>query len=197
MALERVIDPLLAAEFAKRCWNAVWLVHIDWPGDPVFAHGGFGDISWDGETWRGAQGLAGIQLPAQTQGMAQKIATFQMAGMPDDLVDYLESDARGAEVFVYVGAVTEPSGSMLIGDPLEVFTGLIDGMGQSVEMIDDGDRTGRVRSVQVQARTGPSQRSKTEQYITLDTRQALFPNDTIMRHAQTVVEALATGSLSR
>lgn len=193
MALERDIDPLLAAEWAKPFFHPIVLVRIDWPEDPVFAHSNRGEVSFDGELWQSAFGVGQLRLPEQTEGPSQRIAEIKLVGVPDDLQSYMTDEVRGVAVKIYLGAVTQRAGNVLIGTPVEFFSGKIEGRGQDVEK----QGKDRVRAVRIRATTGPSQKSFGQNLITLSSRQGAFPEDSLLRHAASIEQALRSGSLNR
>ncbi|WP_300440393.1 hypothetical protein [uncultured Mameliella sp.] len=178
--MELTIGAALYAEISRRFFHPAFLAFIDWPGDPVYAHGGRGPLSWDGQTWLGVQGIGMMQLPGQSEGMAQRIAELTLASIPADLSDYLTADARGATVEIYLGAYTTREGVALVGDPVLFFTGVIDGRAQTIEAGEGGQK---IRSLKIQVRTGPSQRSVGVGYITRESRSVDYPDDTLLRHA--------------
>lgn len=177
--MELTIGSALYAEVSKRFFHPAFLVFIDWPGDPVFAHGGRGPLSWDGQTWLGVRRIAAMQLPEQSEGMAQRIAELTLVGVPADLTDHLGADARGAAVKIYLGAYTTREGVALVGDPVLFFSGVVDGRAQMIETTE----AGQVRALKIQVRTGPSQRSVGVGYITRESRSVDYPEDTLLRHA--------------
>jgi hypothetical protein len=191
--VELTIGSTLYAEFQKLYFCPAFLLELDWPGDPVYAHGGRGSISWGGHTWQAARGVGDMQFPRQDEGMAQNVAELTLVGLPDDLSDYLTDDARGASVTLYVGAYTTREGVALVGDPVAFFVGVVDARGMFIAPTD----TGHARGVRIKARTGPSQKSAGVGYITLESRQVEYPNDTLMRHAMGNIEALRSGTLLR
>lgn len=191
--MELTIGSTLYSEISKRFFHPAFLVHIDWPSGAVYAHGGRGSISWDSKTWLGVQGIAAIQLPSQTEGMAQRIAELTLVGVPDDVSDYLAEDARGATVEVYLGAYTTREGVALVGDPVRFFIGVVDGRAQTIQSTEYG----QMRALKIQVRTGPSQRSIGVEYITRESREADYPDDTLLRHAAGSEFAGRNGSLLR
>lgn len=55
----RTVESALLAEISKSHFWPVFLVWIDWPGDPVRAHSGVGEITFGGFACAASAGLRG------------------------------------------------------------------------------------------------------------------------------------------
>ncbi|MBV7394550.1 hypothetical protein [Mameliella sediminis] len=187
--MSRNVDSALLAEISKPFFFPVFLVFVDWPSDPVYAHSGVGDISFDGQTWAGVAGYASIALPAEQRGTAADTAAFSLVGVPDDLASLVTEDARDIDCAVWFGAVTQRAGTALIGTPQEIFRGRGDQMRESIAASD----LGRTRSLRLGATTGPSQRLRSGLFHTSEQHQRSHPGDTLLRHAAGVEAAFVLG----
>lgn len=177
MALTRNVDAALAAELAGPFFHPVILVFLDWPGAPAYAHTGAGDLSWNGQTWQGVGGFADIALPQEDTGQAADPAKLGLVGLPDELDDYLDDDARNVRGTIYFGAVTERAGTTLVGEPFPVFDGYLDAMRDTFEMQDGA----AVRGVRLSLGSGAPQRSTGYLFHTDESQSAEYPGDTAGR----------------
>ncbi len=187
--VSRNVDSTLLTEISKPFFFPVFLVFVDWPGDPVYAHSGVGNITFDSQTWAGVGDFARIALPAEQRGTAADSAAFSLVGVPDDLASLVTEDARDITCAVWFGAVTERAGTTLVGTPQEVFRGRGDQMRESIAASD----LGRTRSLQLGATTGPSQRLRSGLFHTSEQHQRSYPGDTLLRHAAGVEAAFVLG----
>lgn len=185
----RAVNATLLAEISKPFFNPVFLVWIDWPSDPVYAHSGIGDLSFAGETWTGVARFGSVSLPQEGGGIAAQVATFSLVDMPSDLALLVASAPRDMACGVWFGAVTQRAGSTLVGLPCEVFRGLSDELREAIQM----DELGLSRGADLMARTGPSQRATASTFHTNEQHQIDSPGDTLFRHAAGVTDAWRRG----
>lgn len=173
-----ITSSTLTAISSQSGFYPVVLVSVDWPGAPIYAHTGTGNISWDGHTWAGVGNFARLSLPTDEGGMAASEGSIGMVGLDDTLNDYLEDDVRGRPVDVYFGATTDRAGNTLVGDPFPVFSGSIGGMTDQVT-IENGDV---MRGLMLEIYSGPSQRSTSAARHSDEDQKATYPTDTAGRH---------------
>jgi hypothetical protein len=185
----RNVDATLLAEISQPFFFPAFLVFIDWPEDPVFAHSGVGDMSFDGQTWSGIGKFAQIVLPPEQNGTAASTAEFSLVGLPGELVDLVTADARDIDCAVWFGAVTERAGATLIGTPEDVFRGRGDQLIESIARAE----TGRSRTVRLGSVTGPSQRLRSGFFHTSEQHQRTYPGDTFFRHTAGVQAEFVLG----
>ena len=173
--VERDIHPDTYAEICDPAgFNPVVMYFIDWPGDPIYAHGNRGTISWNSQSWTGIGNVSDIRLPSDEFGMAAQEASFALLGLGDDLDTYLETDGRGAEATFYFGVVTERDGNTLIGEPFRIFSGVINGARDVTEFM----ALGYSRGGQLPLISGPSQRSTFSASHSHEDQSAAYPGDT-------------------
>ncbi|MCA0848343.1 hypothetical protein [Salipiger thiooxidans] len=178
MVIARDIHPdTLAAISNPAGFFPIILFHIDWPGDPVYAHTNLGSLVWGGQSWNGVGKLARLSLPGDVTGMAAQEASLAIVGLTDDLDEHLDVDARDRAALVYFGAVTAQDSVDLIGDPFPVFTGTVNGLRDLTEKSADG----RTRGVQTPLSSGPSQRARSTAFHSFEDQSARFPGDTAGR----------------
>lgn len=175
--LTRGIDPVLVAEFSKGLFYPITLVWLDWPDDPVFAHSNAGAISWNGETWLGVGDFGSIDIPQETLSLAATSATISLIGIPPEMYARLEVPIRNRDGAIYVGAVTERRGNILVGNPTEIFSGYMDSFRFTME--DDDGNT--VHGVTLKLATGPGARSIASITHSAEDQSAKHPGDTAGR----------------
>ena len=131
----RVIHPDTLAAIAAGNFCPVVMVYLDWPDGPVRVHSNIGTITWQGEEWLGLGKFGGITSPEEGMGLAQNAASLQLIGAPDEMDDYLDSPIRGRRGEIWFGVVTERAGNVLIGEPFSIFTGYMDAMRDTMEVL--------------------------------------------------------------
>lgn len=177
MALERGVSAPLRAAVAEPGFHPVVLVYVDWPGAPVRAHTGVGELSWNGQTWAGVGDFAGIQLPQEAAGAAADAATLTLVGLPDELDDYLDDNPRNVAAEIWFGATTERAGNVLVGEPFSAFGGYVDAMGGTLE-VGGGELR---RGVRLSLGSGAPQRATGAVYHTDEDQSGAYPGDTAGR----------------
>jgi len=177
-ALKRNIDPTTLAALAQPVINPIILVFLDWPDAPVYAHSNVGPLQWASQTWAGVGEFGELQMPDESLGdMASQPAEVRLLGAPEELDNYLNDPIRNREARIYFGAVTERSGTTLIGEPFEIFVGYMDAMRENTT-VDGGVLR---RDVILTVANGPSQRSFAEVFHTYEDQKRRFPGDTAGR----------------
>lgn len=162
--------------------------HLDWPGAPVRAHTGVGQIEWGGEIWHGVGTMGNVELPEEASEIAAVEALLSLAGVPADLDGYADDVIRGRVAEIYIGAVAgRPGGSdgqqatglgsTLIGTPVRLFSGIMDALTLSTSRSDDGVE----HSAQVTAATGQEARSGATIYHCDEDQRRVYPTDTAGR----------------
>lgn len=181
MDITRGVPAALLAAISGPYFHPVVLMHVDWPGAPLWMHSNRGNIAWQGKTWLGVGKFGQVEVPEE---IAEGIpADFSIALFSDfpDLEDYLDTVIRGRDCRVYLGATTEPGGTSLIG-AVEIAAGTADGMGVSMEVMDDDGQTITLYGIRVTVSTGPSSRSLASISHSHEDQQRHFPGDTAGRH---------------
>lgn len=176
--LVRGASPAMLTTVAGPFFFPVIMVYLDWPGAPVRVHSGRGDIPFDGETWRGVGAFGEISLPEEGMSMASVSAELRLVGLGPKLDDYLDDEIRGRASQVLFSCVTERAGNVLVADPVEVFSGYMDGLRDIVT----GSDGVLQRGVSLTVAQGPSQRSSAASHHTAEDQAQAFPADTAGRH---------------
>lgn len=187
-ALTRGCDPALLAEVAKPVFYPIILVWLDWPVTPIYVHTNVGVVTWGGEDWTGVGAFGDLALPDESFGMVAQSAELRLVGLPDELDAYLEAPIRNRAARVWFGAVTARAGNVLVAEPVEVFSGYMDAMRDTVQV--DGDTL--MRGVTLSVAPGPSQRARAEVYHTYEDQIAAYPGDTAGRFSINIEAEVAT-----
>lgn len=187
MDLKRGVHPALLASLAQG-GHPVLFGYLDWPGAPVRAHSGVGAITWGGHVWNGVGTLGNIDIPAEAGEIAAVEAVLSLAGVPADLDGYADDAIRGRTVALYLGGVagrpggddgkqTTGPGSTLIGTPVSLFSGTMDGLTLTASATDEGVD----HEAQVAVATGVEARSMASIYHTDEDQRRTYPTDTAGR----------------
>jgi len=187
MELRRGVHPALLDQMARGGFPVLF-AFIDWPGAQVFAHTGVGVISWGGRGWDGVGPVGGIDIPPEASEIAAVEAVLSLAGVDADLDGYADDAIRGRTVEIYLGGVqgrpgghdgrqTAGAGNTLVGTPIRLFVGTMDGLTLSATATDEGVQ----HEAQVAVATGQEARSSASIYHTDENQRRLFPTDTAGR----------------
>lgn len=175
MALIRDVPTAMQAALDSGSFHPVIMVHLDWPDAPVFAHSGVGTISFDGQDWLGVGKFGAISLPEEAEGIAATAATFRLLALPDEVFERLSDPIRNRMARVLFGVTTERGGSVLVADPVEVFSGYMD----SAQYRASASGLETTHGVELAASTGPSARAVASFYHSHEDQTATYPTDTI------------------
>lgn len=190
MDLTRGIHPDTLAALAGAYFYQVWMVELDWPSGIVRAHSGVGLIDYQGNDWYGVGDFGKVTLPEETMGMASFPAEFEIIGLPQDVVDYLDEPIRNRSVSVYGAVVTERAGNQVVGEPFEIWAGYVDAMTFNAS-VSDKEGTLLEYGLRLEARGGPTVRTAAEVYHTAEDQENKYPGDTAGR---LTINAEAEGS---
>lgn len=181
MDLTRGTPGALLAAIAGPWFHPVILAEIDWPGAPLQAHSGHGEIGFAGKTWQGVGKFGAVDIPEEV--MTAVPSEFTMAIITDyaEIEPYTDTVIRGRLGRVLLGATTTPGGNDLIG-AVEIVAGTADGLAMRVE-IEDGQGGVRIGyRITVTMTTGPSMRSAAAIAHSDEDQRRAFPGDTAGRH---------------
>lgn len=100
---------------------------------------GYGDLSWDGETWIGTGDMGQVSAIQETADLYAGGATFSLAGTPASLVSMaLGTMRQGLPTKLYLGFF-DTSTLAIVADPALLFSGLTD-----VPEIEDSGEQSRI-----------------------------------------------------
>jgi hypothetical protein len=88
---------------------------------------GYGDLTWDGQTWTGSGDLLKVDPAEETQNVEAPGAAFSLTGIKSSLISTaLSDDFQGRPARIWFGQLDD-SGSV-ISDPVLIFSGKMDEM---------------------------------------------------------------------
>lgn len=116
----------------------VMLVELDWSTGAVRVWTGYGEISWNGNTYYGVGDLGGISPIGESNNLGANGVTLTLSGVPSDAIaEALTGDSQGRSGKVWIASLSR-SGAFQ-ADPYLIFDGLIDVTG-----IDDSGETATI-----------------------------------------------------
>lgn len=188
MILRRGVDPATLAAFRTGGYPVLF-ADLDWPDAPVRAHSGVGPIAWGGRVWNGVGMLGNVQVPEEGAEIAAIEAVLSLAGVPADLDGYADDAIRNRTVILHIGAVQGrpggPSGAdmagpgnALVGEPVRLFSGIMDILTLTASGTDDGVD----HEAQVTVLTGQEARSMASISHSDEDQRRRHPGDTAGRH---------------
>jgi hypothetical protein len=177
VALGRIIDPATLTALSGHFYPAI-LLYADWPSGAARFHSGLADMTWDGHTWQPVGPFGQIDVPAEADGLAGGAATLEWLGDVASIVEMLEDNPQGRAVQMWLAAVTEPRGSVLIGEPVEWHFGYFDDQNVPMEKAGDSVQPRLVFGIAsgVPGRAGASFAHSAEDH------ERQHPGDTLLRH---------------
>lgn len=191
MDLIRDINATTLADIQSGSFHPVVLILLDWPGDAVRVHSGEGTLTWGGHDWLGVGRYSGMAFPAEMLGPAMTEGRLTLGGDPARIEEIVAdaADAAGREVRAWLGTVTTRSGATLVGEPFDLWQGVIGQVGDTEEWSEDQ----ALAVVEVEITSGVSQRSRGSVHHTYEDQRRVDPTDTAGRW---VVAALASAKAS-
>lgn len=184
MELTRGIHADTLAALAAGGYRPGVMVHVDWPDDPVWVHSGRGTFTWDGHDWVGVMGFADLDIPAdEVEGAI--VRAMLSAVMPDDeMATLLAKDVRRRRVAIYSVLTTERAGAVIVGAPIEVWSGSIASLGER----ELGEWPELETRLDVGAVSGAPARASATVTHSLEDQVRDYPADTIGRLLQRAIE---------
>jgi len=134
----------------------------------VRAWSGFGDLSWDGQTWIGTGTLLQVSAIQEASETVANGATINLTGVPLELISLALSSVRqGRDGKIYLGFLS--NGAVVI-DPVLVFQGRLD-----VPIIEENGETATI-SIAYESRLIDLQKPRESRYTDQDQQRA-YPGD--------------------
>lgn len=183
---DRPIDTDADAELDKSVTGLGVLFYADFPGDPVRMWTGNYPLSYDGETWQGVADLVSLSpinesLDGTSSGISVGMTGLEHAQYSvESLGDYQGHEATVSLAFI------DPETETVVGDPVLLFSGLMD----SDETTDDGEQVGVV--INVERRDADHLRPRPLRYTYEDQRMIMGDGDDL---GLTFVTAVQTDKL--
>lgn len=173
----RQIDADTIAALSTHHFNPAILVRLDWPSGAVRVHTGQGDLTYDAQTWVGVGALGGLQMPAEEAGGGYDEAVFSLIVGDADTTQYLAEDYQNRAAQVWFGAVTEPGGNVLVGEPIRMLDARMSVLRERIEFTQENETAELLLTCQV----GVPQRVPGSAYHTPEDQGSRFPGDTAGR----------------
>jgi len=189
MGLNRGIDAPVLAALASGNFHPIFLAHVDWPGDPLWASTALEPVTWDERNWLPIKDLGVLSIGGEEFGGAvPSEASLGIRGPIATLEALLEEVAiRNRDVDIYFALVTTPQGGTLVGEPVPCMIGYADGNEFGLRTNGKGVSARFALSVL----SGPSIRTVMSSQHSLEDHQDRFPDDTGFRHTQLIELSIA------
>lgn len=181
MDVTRATPAALLAAVSGPYFHPVVLAEIDWPGAPLYAHSGAGEISYLGRTWQGVGSFGSVDVPQEVMTAVPSEFTMSIVTDHDEIEPYTDTVIRGRFGRVLLGATTTPGGNDLIG-AVEIVAGTADGLAMRVEVEDGQGGVTVWYKIIVTLTTGPSMRSEAAIAHSDEDQRRAYPGDTAGRH---------------
>ncbi|WP_428924998.1 hypothetical protein [Marinibacterium sp. SX1] len=175
--MKRDIHPDTLAAIVSGNFHPALMVYLDWPGDPVWAHTGAGDMSWGGQDWVGVASMGGIEIPPETADGVSSETILTLVVPEEDLDAIMAADIRNRPGEIYFAVVTERAGNVLIGEPFLFYEGPMNGLAERIER----DGSAVYFSVRVTVGSAPGLRDAATVVHSYEHQQGEFPGDTAGR----------------
>jgi len=182
MALTRGASAALIAALGGHFHPAI-LTRAEWPDGAEYRHSGFGDMSWDGQTWSGLDPLLIDTLGREELGGDTAPGQIRVAGTLAEVMALRAKAIRNHAIEVWFAAVTTPAGATLAAEPVSLFSGYFDSRTLTISR-SDGDMS---HDLLLGVAFGPSPRASAAITHGPEDQQAAYPGDTAGRH---VIHAL-------
>lgn len=177
MGLTRGIHPdaLAAITAGGAGVYPVSFLWLDWPGEELRLHSGYGVISWGGHDWRGVGKAATASVPAETMGMASTPVKLAMAGLPPAIWEALEAPIRNRDGEMWMAVTREVEDELeIIGAPWDHYAGYMDASRYAGR---EGS-AGPLHQMQLDLKSGPSARAAASVFHSYDDQMLAYPGDT-------------------
>lgn len=197
MALSRGVTAATLTELAKPHIHPALLMEADWAGTTLRMHSGIGDLTWNANTFKGVgvlvddgdggqdiMALVNLAIPDEGGGIVPATATVHAATTLEALLAQRGLVIRNLPFTAWFALTTEPGGTTLIGDPVELFHGYFD----SRDVVMDRNAEGQMHDMILGIGSGPPARSKASITHTYEDQIAKYPGDTAGRHVQNMIK---------
>lgn len=150
-----VIDEIKATEL-----QPVYLFEGVFVSGTVRAWTGYGDLTWNGQTWTGTGTLLNISRVEETAEVSATGLTVILNGIPSEIISLALSECKqGASGKVYLGFIKN---GLLVNSPIMMFEGRLD-----IPSIDESGDTSSV-SISYESRLIDLERSREGRYTDED-----------------------------
>jgi hypothetical protein len=180
--MSRNLTAAMVTEFTSDMLSPIILIDAEFDSGNVRLWTGYGDITFDGNTYQGGGDLLGVSVIDEVESIEANNVTLSLSGIPSSLISTaLTEQYQDRPVRVYFGALDESTGA-LIGDPELMFRGRMD-----VMRIQEAGDTATI-SVKCENNLIILTRNKERRYT--DSDQKLdYPNDTFFDQVDSIQDA--------
>lgn len=168
--MSRTITPEVEDAIKQRVVRPIILAEIEHPDGTVNVWSGIGSIDWDGKTWIGLGLLGRIGADAETVNIKVQTVTFDLAGVAQENLRFLETSAQGRNALFRQAFLYDDG--RIIPNPLFRYSGII----SHIESAEDENGTYTI-SVVTSSALGNVRRSVALSW-THEQQQEEFPGDT-------------------
>lgn len=135
----------------------------------VYLWSGYGDLSWNGQTWEGVGNLAAVSPITENDEVQANGISVSLQGIPSEMIALaLLEVGQGRLGRIYIGFLD--ANDAVIADPVLAFEGRLD-----VPSIEEGGETSSI-SITYESRLIDLQRPRETRY-TNEEQQRLYPSD--------------------
>jgi len=119
------MTPGMAAAFQSQVIRPALFVEIHFLNGPSYLWSGLGDLSWNGQTWRGVGSLGSVSTVEEGTDIQARGVTLALSGIDSNLLaGALQELVQELPVFIYLGLFDDTT--TLIPDPIVMWAGRTD-----------------------------------------------------------------------
>lgn len=157
------------------------LVYMDFTSGAVRVWNGYGDLSWDSQTWLGVGNLGEIGEITETEQIRANGTTLTLNGIPTEIANlFLGERYWGREVSIWFAAFS--SGAAIVADPVKIFSGRMD----NADITEAGETA--AITVYCESRLADLQRPRNRRRTHQD-QQIDYPGDDGFEYTASLMEA--------
>ncbi len=167
--MARNLTTALKTELAATGFKPICFVEAEFSSGTIRVWTGYGNISWNSQTWTGIGDLGGISEVIEGTALRANNVVLRLSGIPQSmLLKALDEVRSGKPATIWFGALD--SNGAVVADPFLAFKGLID----TAELI-EGAETGTVK-VNIESELITLQQPRESRYTDEDQQQK-YPGD--------------------
>lgn len=140
---------MATAVAAESGYADVWLLELTSSASTLRFTTAAEDQLWDGQTWTAVGGLMEFDSPGETDDLAGQSYRVSLGGVDQTVIQsLLANNYRGRSSTLYFGQILLSTGVVVV-DPVEIFTGLLNESWTVSEEVGDGPGTVKVSTTVV------------------------------------------------
>lgn len=162
------LTPAVLSELENETYRPLILVGLDFPSVPVYAHSGAGDISFNGNTYKGVGQLGNLSVLEETIDLQTFGFSLELTGIdPALLAISLNDHIQGRAAEIYLAFLDEEH--QIIPDPVGPWLGRMDAPQGEI------GKTATIK-IDIESRLADWERARIRRYTDAD-QQAEYPGD--------------------